>query len=58
MSHPSVLYEAGDVQNQANEWRSKYAKFNAGNLETQDVLTVPDCPFVFVHEVRIYKYVR
>jgi hypothetical protein len=50
VSHPSVLYEAGECQSQAVEWRKTYSKWNSTNLETQDVLKVPDCPYVFVHE--------
>lgn len=47
---PSVIYEPGVTNGQANEWRKLYSKFNAGNLETQDVLKVPNTQFVFVHE--------
>jgi hypothetical protein len=50
VNHPSVLYEAGECQAQAVEWRRAYAKWNSSNLETQDILKVPDCPYVFVHE--------
>lgn len=45
---PTCLYETGEVQNQAAEWRRCYSKFNANNLETEDVLPVPNCSWVFV----------
>jgi hypothetical protein len=45
-----VLFETGETVSQASEWRKNYAKFTNTNLETQDVLKVPGCPYVFVHE--------
>ena len=47
---PSQLYEAGNNHLQAMEWMRNYGKFNSGNLKTQDVLKIPNCPYVFVHE--------
>lgn len=47
---PTKLYEAGECQTQAAEWRKNFSRFTASNLETQDVLRVPNSPFVFVHE--------
>lgn len=47
---PYVLYEAGESHQQAMEWRKTFGKFNASNLATQDVLEVPNCAYVFVHE--------
>lgn len=44
------MYEAGDTHAQAMEWMRNYGKFNAGNLHTQDVLRIPGCPYLFVHE--------
>lgn len=32
---PIKLYEAGECQTQAAEWRRNYARFNSSNLETQ-----------------------
>lgn len=32
---PTKLYEAGECQTQAAEWRRNYARFNSSNLETQ-----------------------
>lgn len=49
-STPALLYEAGEVQTQAAEWRKCYPRFNANNLETEGVLKVPNCPFVFVQK--------
>lgn len=47
---PTKLYEAGECQTQAAEWRKNYGRFSSANLETQDVLKVPNSPYVFVHE--------
>lgn len=47
---PFHLYEAGESHKQAMEWRTNYGKFTASNLTTQDVLEVPNCAYVFVHE--------
>lgn len=47
---PFSLYEAGESHKQAMEWRTNYGKFTASNLTTQDVLEVPNCSYVFVHE--------
>lgn len=47
---PYTLYEAGESHQQAMEWRKTFGKFNASNLATQDVLEVPNCSYVFVHE--------
>jgi hypothetical protein len=47
---PFALYEAGECHKQAMEWRVNYGKFTASNLTTQDVLEVPNCSYVFVHE--------
>lgn len=50
VNSPFTLYEAGESHKQAMEWRTNYGKFTAYNLTTQDVLDVPNCPFLFVHE--------
>ncbi len=47
---PANLYEAGNNHLQAMEWMRNYGKFNANNLNTQDVLKIPGVPYVFVHE--------
>ena len=47
---PSLLYEAGDTHAQAMDWMKTFGKYNSGNLRTQDVLKIPGCPYVFVHE--------
>lgn len=49
-STPALLYEAGEMQTQAAEWRKCYPRFNANNLETEGVLKVPNCPFLFVQK--------
>lgn len=47
---PFTLYEAGQSHQQAMEWRKTFGKFTSSNLRTQDVLEVPNCSYVFVHE--------
>ena len=47
---PAHLYEAGESQSQASEWRRNYSQYNAANLETQGVLPVDKSPYVFVNE--------
>jgi hypothetical protein len=47
---PSTLYEAGESHQQAMEWRKTFGKFTSANLATEDVLEVPNCSYVFVHE--------
>lgn len=47
---PFTLYEAGESHQQAMEWRKTFGKFTASNLDRTDVLEVPNCSYVFVHE--------
>lgn len=47
---PFVLYEAGESHQQAIEWQKSFGKFTSANLATEDVLEVPNCSYVFVHE--------
>lgn len=47
---PIKIYEAGQCQTDAAEWRKNYSRFTPTNLETQDVLKVPNSPYVFVNE--------
>ena len=42
---PSTLYEAGETHNQAMDWMRTFGKYNAGNLNTQDVLKVKYATF-------------
>lgn len=49
-STPYLLHEASDSQHEAAQWRRDYGRFTHSNLETEQVLKVPNCPFVFVHE--------
>jgi hypothetical protein len=50
VTYPYVLYEAGAAQQEAKQWQTLYPNFNSSNLETQDVLNIQNCPYVFVHE--------
>lgn len=44
------LFKAGPEKMEANEWNKTYSQFNSQNLETQGVLTLQNCPYVFVNE--------
>ena len=35
---------------EGNQWRKDYPKYNATNIETEGVLEVQNCPYVFVHQ--------
>lgn len=47
---PSVLYEAGEAQTEAALWRKAFPTFNGSNLETQGVLNIDNCPYVFINQ--------
>lgn len=47
---PQTIYEAGETQTAATAWRASFPAFNYKNLETQGVLTLQNCPYVFVNE--------
>ena len=47
---PHTLFEAGDSQSEANAWKKAFPTFNSKNLETQGVLHLNNCPYVFVNE--------
>ena len=50
ISQPQTLYEAKDDSHHSREWASKYGSYSSENLETQGVLNVPKCPYLFVHK--------
>lgn len=47
---PHVVYQAGEAQTEANAWRKAFPSFTPTNLETQGILHLANCPFVFVNE--------
>lgn len=47
---PHCLFEAGESQSEVNAWKSSFPTFNSKNLETQGVLVLNNCPYVFVNE--------
>jgi len=49
-SHPEVLYEADMTARQGAEWREHYRGYNKDNLDTQGVMEVKGCPYVFVSQ--------
>eukprot|EP00961_Rhodomonas_salina_P140756 1894388-Rhodomonas_salina.4 len=47
---PYTLFEADSRTQESQRWRNKYKDFNASNLETEGVIEVKQCPYVFVKE--------
>ena len=47
---PMTLFEADSSQSEGFEWRKNYPEYTDTNLDTQNVLPVKNCPYVFVHE--------
>jgi hypothetical protein len=47
---PYTLFEADARTQDSQRWRNKYKEYNAANLETQGVLEVKQCPYVFVKD--------
>lgn len=47
---PQVLFEAGESQTEAEAWRTAFPTFTSKNLDTQGVLALQNCPYVFVNE--------
>lgn len=50
MSIPQVLFEAGESKTEAEAWRAAFPTFTSKNLDTQGVLALQNCPYVFVNE--------
>ena len=50
ISSPHVLYRCDVGAEEGNQWRKEYPKYNASNIETEGVLEVQNCPYVFVHQ--------
>lgn len=49
-NNPYDLFKADSDTEESQQWRSKYKEYNASNLETQGVLEVKACPYVFVKD--------
>jgi hypothetical protein len=49
-SIPQMIYQTSDDCSKADIWRRKFPEYNADNLETQGVLEMKNCPYVFVHQ--------
>jgi hypothetical protein len=47
---PEVVFEADVTARQGMEWRNLYPQYNTNNLETQGVMEVKGCPYVFVSQ--------
>jgi hypothetical protein len=47
---PEVLFEADVTARQGMEWRNLYPQYNGNNLETQGIMEVKGCPYVFVSQ--------
>jgi hypothetical protein len=47
---PEVLFEADVTARQGMEWRNLYPQYNTNNLETQGIMEVKGCPYVFVSQ--------
>lgn len=47
---PHVIYQADEGHDEGATWRASFPSFNSKNLETQGVLTLHNCPYVFVNE--------
>jgi len=50
VSSPYTLFEADSRTQDSQNWRKKYSEYNGTNLETQGVLEVKNCPYVFVKD--------
>jgi hypothetical protein len=49
-STPEVLFEADASARHGIEWRSLYPQYNHTNLESQGIMEVKGCPYVFVSQ--------
>ena len=49
-THPHVLFEADASQSEGFEWRKSFPEYTSENLDSQNIIDVQGCPYVFVHE--------
>jgi hypothetical protein len=47
---PEVVFEADVTARQGMEWRNLYPQYNTNNLESQGIMEVKGCPYVFVSQ--------
>ena len=45
---PQTLFQADSRTKESQQWRAKYSKYNSSNLETEGVIEMRQCPYVFV----------
>lgn len=50
VSEPQSLYEADPQAQNGLEWRVLYPDYNKSNLDTEGVMEVKNCPYVFVSQ--------
>lgn len=50
VSSPYTLFKADADMQESQQWRNQYKEYNATNLETQGILEVQNCPYVFVKD--------
>jgi hypothetical protein len=47
---PETVFEADVTARQGMEWRNLYPQYNTNNLESQGIMEVKGCPYVFVSQ--------
>lgn len=47
---PHTIYTCDERMENGHTWRTEYPKWNSSNLETEGVMDVANCPYVFVHQ--------
>jgi hypothetical protein len=47
---PHTIYTCDERMENGQSWRNEYPKWNSTNLETEGVMDVANCPYVFVHQ--------
>lgn len=47
---PHVLYQCDVDAEEGSQWRKDYPKYTSANIDTEGVLEVQACPYVFVHQ--------
>jgi hypothetical protein len=50
ISVPHVLYQCDVGAEEGNQWRKDFPKYTAANIDTEGILEVQSCPYVFVHQ--------
>jgi hypothetical protein len=50
ISAPHVLYQCDVGAEEGNQWRKEFPKYTAANIDSEGILEVQGCPYVFVHQ--------